>query len=150
MSYGSKFPQLVQQDIRYNCRNWRNAGTLMSMALVLVVDDDTLSLQLLELMLKREQHVVLTSASNTDTVDLIYQHQPDLVILNDNMPHVSGGEMCKRIKTDPRICQTPVVLTSAGQRVRDPNYVRESRADGVLYKPCVAADVRTCVNQHLR
>ncbi len=54
--------------------------------------------------------------------------------------------MCKRIKTDPRICMTPVILTSAGQRVRDPNYVRDSRADGVLYKPCVVSDVRSCVD----
>ena len=42
----------------------------MSMALVLVVDDDAVSLQLLELMLKREQHIVLTSVSNADTVEL--------------------------------------------------------------------------------
>ncbi len=63
----------------------------MSMALVLVVDDDAVSLQLLELMLKREQHIVLTSVSNADTVDLIYQHKPDLVILNDMMPHDQRG-----------------------------------------------------------
>ena len=122
----------------------------MSMALVLVVDDDAVSLQLLELMLKREQHIVLTSVSNADTVDLIYQHKPDLVILNDMMPQISGAELCKRIKTDPRICATPVILTSAGQRVRDPNYVRDCRADGVLYKPCVSSDVRTCVDRYVR
>lgn len=121
----------------------------MSMATVLVVDDDALSLQLLEIILKREQHVVLTSETSLSTVDLIYQHQPDVVILNDNMPFVSGGEVCKQIKNDPQIGSTPVILTSAGVRVRDPEYVRDTCADAVLLKPCLPADVRNVVNSVL-
>ncbi len=122
----------------------------MSMALVLVVDDDALSLQLLELILKRDHHNVLTSSNGADTFDLVYEHQPDLVILNDTMPFVSGGEVCKRIKNDPNIGSTPVILTSAGSRVRDPNYVREVCADDVLLKPCLPADVRDVVNRNIR
>jgi two-component system sensor histidine kinase/response regulator len=121
----------------------------MSMATVLVVDDDAQSLQLIELILRRDQHTVFTSAQSTAAVDLIYAHQPDVVILNDNMPYVSGGEVCRQIKHDPQIGSTPVILSSAGVRVRDPDYVRDTCADAVLLKPCLPADVRSLVNRCL-
>ncbi len=119
------------------------------MARVLVVDDDTLSLQLLEAILKRDRHVVVTTTSSIETIRLMQIHQPDLVILNDMMPVISGGDLCRSIKGDPELRTTPIVLMSAGMRVRDPNYVRTTCADAVLLKPCLPADVCDLVNQHI-
>ncbi|MBE2267725.1 MAG: response regulator [Anaerolinea sp.] len=119
------------------------------MARVLVVDDDALSLQLLETILRRDQHAVFTSMSSVETIRLMQLHQPDLVILNDNMPIISGGDLCRHIKDDPELSMTPILLMSAGMRVRDPEYIRASQADGVLLKPCLPADVREVVNQYI-
>lgn len=122
----------------------------MSMARVLVVDDDALSLQLLEVILKRDQHTVLTSADSTAVMDMAHQHQPDLIILNDNMPFKSGGDVCREIKAHPTLQNIPIILTSAGLRLHDPAYVRYTCADDVLLKPCLPADVRGIVNRHLQ
>lgn len=93
--------------------------------------------------------MVLKATSGSSVVELIYNYRPNLVILNDMLPAISGGEICRQIKQDPVIRDTPVILISAGLRVRDPEYVHGNGADGVLLKPCLPADVRSEVARHL-
>jgi CheY-like chemotaxis protein len=117
------------------------------MALVLLIDDDVMSLDLFEAILKRDRLRVIKSSSSLDAYPLTVQHRPDIVLLNDMMPYLSGGDACRYIKSLPELAHIPIILVSAGLRVYDPQYVKASCADGVLHKPCRPADVIAIVRR---
>ncbi len=62
-------------------------------------------------------------------------------MVDDMMPGMSGGEMCRRIKDDPTVSHIPVILISAGTRVQDADYVRACGADAALPKPTLTPGV---------
>ena len=111
------------------------------MTVVLVVDDDPISTQLLSLILKRGGFKVVEARSGEIGLERLYQHPPDVVIVDDMMPGMSGGEMCRHIKDDPVVSYIPVILVSAGTRVQDDDYVRACGANAVLLKPTLMQDV---------
>lgn len=116
------------------------------MSVVLVVDDDPVSLQLLDLILNRSGFEVMDADTAAFGLELMSQTLPDIVIVDDMMPDMSGGEMCRRIKDDPAACHIPVILISAGLRVQDQRYVHMVGADAVLLKPTLTKDVLDAVS----
>lgn len=102
---------------------------------ILVIDDDPASLALIEVILKRQNCDVMTSRSAIEGLRLIHLHRPNVVILDDIMPDQHGGDLCYALKQDPIYRQIPVILFSAGMRVRDPAYLKQTGADSALLKP---------------
>lgn len=108
---------------------------------VLVVDDETSFLDIMKILLPRAGFRVLTSAHGAEALQMIYDTRPDLVLLDDMLPGMSGCDICAHVKHDDSVQHIPVLLYSAGPRVRDPELIRQIRADGVLYKPFKAPDL---------
>ena len=115
------------------------------MRVVLVVDDDPVSVQLLEIILSRSGYEVLKATNAADGLEIVYGHKPDVLIIDDMMPDMSGGEMSRRIKTDSAVQHIPIILISAGNRVKNPDYLAEVRADYALLKPTLPKDVLAAV-----
>jgi CheY-like chemotaxis protein len=108
---------------------------------VLIVDDETSFLDIMNVILPRAGFNIVTSTHGKEGLQMLYDHQPDLALLDDMLPGMSGGDICLTIKNDPNIRHIPVVLYSAGPRVRDGEFIRRIGADAVLYKPFKPADV---------
>lgn len=119
------------------------------MSVILVVDDDPVSVQLLELILERGGYEVVEAANAFRGLELAHEYRPDLVIVDDKMPNMSGGEMCRQLKNDPLLRHIPVILISAGMRLSDPRYVRMVGANYTLIKPMQNRDVLNLVAQAL-
>lgn len=102
---------------------------------ILVVDDETGFLTIMQAILPRYGYEVLTTSHGQDGLQMIYDYQPDLALLDDMLPGISGGDICLAVKNDPAVSHIPVVLYSAGPRVRDSEFIRCIGADAVLYKP---------------
>ncbi len=119
------------------------------MPLVLIIDDEEGFLQIIQIILKRAGYQTLVANNGTEGLEMIYTHRPDVVILDDMMPGLTGGDVCLRIKEDPVICHTPVVLHSAGAKVRNPQYIHQIGADGVLYKPSLPTEIIETINRWL-
>lgn len=114
------------------------------MCLILVIDDDAASLGLFKTILQRAGHVVVTSNEPTQALGLVQQHQPHLLIIDDAMPHINGGELARQIKQHSH---APIILTSAGARIQDPDYVRAAQVEHVLVKPFLPRDVINAVDR---
>lgn len=108
---------------------------------ILVVDDEDGFLQIMDLILTRAGYRTLTARNGIDGLNMVYEYQPDLVILDDMMPGMSGGEVCTHIKSDPNVASIPVLMYSAGSKVRNKSYLESIQADGVMFKPCLPKDV---------
>ena len=107
----------------------------------MVVDDDPISVHLLEIILERLGYAVIAAGSGTAGLELAAQMLPDAVIVDDMMPTMTGGEMCLAIKNDPALQHIPVILISAGTRVQNNTYIKKVGADHALVKPILSRDV---------
>lgn len=80
---------------------------------ILVVDDEASLRTLLKRFLQLEHYEVITAENGAQALALLVEHQPDLVLLDMNMPVMSGMEALRRIKTDPATRDVPVVIVSS-------------------------------------
>jgi len=85
--------------------------------LVLVVDDDAMIVELLETALEDEGYVVLV-AVGTDALPLAREQQPDVILLDINMPGMDGVEVSRRLRGDPVTERIPIIVMSAQDRLR--------------------------------
>jgi chemotaxis family two-component system response regulator Rcp1 len=60
---------------------------------------------------------------------------PDLVLLDLNLPRMSGHEVLAQVKTDPALCDVPVVVLTSSSAVQDSDAARALRAEGFVTKP---------------
>jgi class 3 adenylate cyclase len=81
--------------------------------LVLVADDNPDNRQLLSDIVATIGHSTVTAHDGEETLKLVKERKPDLVILDVNMPGMSGFEVCNRIKGDPKTASIPVLMLTA-------------------------------------
>ena len=117
---------------------------------VLIVDDAPESLRLLSAILTRGGLVARPVTSGKLAIEAAAADPPDLVLLDVLMPEMSGLEICRQFKQDPRLRDVPVIFISALEGVDDK--VEAFRAGGVDYvcKPFQEQEVLERIKTHLR
>src|SRR4051794_40863781 len=79
---------------------------------ILVVDDDASVGAALEQILRMEGYRVTRVWNGQAALDALDRDKPDLILLDVNMPGVSGFEVCRRVKSDPATSLLPVVIVT--------------------------------------
>ena len=117
---------------------------------VLVVDDSPENLRLLAAVLRRGGLVPRSVTSGRRAIEAAVIDPPDLVLLDVNMPEMSGLDVCRWFKRDERLRRIPIVFISALQGTDDK--VEAFRAGGIDYvsKPFQEQEVLIRVKTHLR
>ena len=100
---------------------------------ILVVDDEEMSIKLIEMQLLKDNHQILTSTDGREAVDIIKNEQPDLVISDIMMPFMSGLELLEIIKAENK--KIPVILISALDDVEVVQTAIGMGADDFIIKP---------------
>ncbi len=108
---------------------------------VLLVDDDSVSVRLFGMFLERSGYQVATARNGFAGLELAAQLHPHAIIVDDMMPEMTGGEMCRTLKDDVLLHDIPIILMSAGVRVQDSSYLEMIGADYAITKPALPKDV---------
>jgi DNA-binding response OmpR family regulator len=86
------------------------------MPTILVVDDEPPILELVRYTLEDEQIRVLEASDGAQALEAALAARPDLILLDVQMPRLDGLEVCRRLRADPTLAGTRIVmLTAAGQ-----------------------------------
>ncbi len=104
-------------------------------ATILIADDHESSLAGLEGLLALEGYTVVTARDGEMALAEFRRVQPDLLLLDVNMPKLRGTEVCRHIKSDPETMLVPVVLITALTATQDRVAGIEAGADDFLNKP---------------
>ena len=121
-----------------------------SPAVVLVVDDVAANRELLEALLQELGYDVRQARDGIEAIEALEHEEPDLVLLDVDMPRLDGLSVCRRIKGHPTRRLIPVVLLTAHQD-RDTRLLGlTAGADDFLTKPFDAAELRIRVRVLLR
>ena len=117
---------------------------------VLLVEDEPAQRELLDYNLEAEGFDVITADNGDDGLILVDENDPDLIVLDWMMPQLSGIEVCRRLKSNSKTRQIPVIMLSA--RAEEVDRVRglETGADDYVVKPYSVIELMARVKAHLR
>jgi CheY-like chemotaxis protein len=116
---------------------------------ILLVDDDEAKRYVIGTWLRRAGHEVTEVGTGTAALDLV--STTELVILDVNLPDMSGFDVCRQIKSDPRTAAIPVIQVSAtAVEVRDRAHGLTQGADAYLIEPADPEELLATVTAALR
>ncbi len=104
-------------------------------ALIFVVDDEEIQRLLTRHHLEAEGLRVAEASNGEDGLRLIRELRPDLVLLDVMMPGVDGFEVCRRLRADPAICHTPVIIVTGHEDTEEVKKGFAAGATDFLMKP---------------
>jgi two-component system alkaline phosphatase synthesis response regulator PhoP len=117
---------------------------------VLIVDDNQQNLELLQAYLDGFQCQTLSAYDGPEALKIIRNNPPDLILLDIMMPQMSGFEVCRRIKNDPKTADIPVIMVTALNEPGDIEKSIDSGADDFLSKPVNKWELMTRVKTMLK
>ena len=119
------------------------------MAKILLADDHPDIVRLLQLSLAAERHTVLTAYDGAAALQTAQAERPDVVILDVVMPELDGLRVLNRIKSDPALRHTSVVMLTVKDHPEDVTLGLDIGADYYLSKPFKPTEVVSLVRRIL-
>lgn len=107
----------------------------MSQNKILIADDNAPNVELLEAYLDGLQCEIGVATDGRDTLEKVAQFQPDLILLDIMMPKLSGFEVCKTLKNDPKTKQIMILMVTALNELGDIERAVAAGCDDFLSKP---------------
>ncbi len=80
---------------------------------ILCIDDDQLLLSLVRDLLEGNNFEPLTAADGVSGIEIAKREQPDLILLDVMLPGMDGFEVCRRMRADPTLKDTPIIIVTA-------------------------------------
>jgi CheY-like chemotaxis protein len=109
---------------------------------ILIIDDEIVSRYTLEALLEDENHTLVFAENGQQGLDKAETLTPDLVLLDVMMPGMNGFEVCKRLRANPQLAKTPVIMVTAWDDPTARARCLEMGANDVICKPFNRADLR--------
>jgi len=102
---------------------------------VLIVEDDPLNMKLFSAMVASQGYDVLQARDGRAGLDLAHQQHPDLIIMDLQLPEISGLEVTHSLKADADTSAIPIIATTAYALYGSEEKIRASGCDGYMAKP---------------
>ncbi len=118
-------------------------------ARILIVDDEPSIVIPLEYLMRREGYDVVTAADGETALQAVAQAPPDLVILDVMLPRMSGFDVCRALRSEPRHGRLRILMLSAKGRESEVEKGLAVGADAYVTKPFSTRDLVARVRKQL-
>jgi len=105
------------------------------MSTVLIVEDNEKNMKLARDVLQAKGYAVLEAVTGEDGVRIGKEKQPDLVLMDIQLPGINGIEALRQLRADPALAKTPIVAFTASVTPTDRSQIQAAGFDGFLSKP---------------
>jgi len=102
---------------------------------VLIVEDNELNMKLFHDLLEAHGYATLQTKDGMQALSMAREHKPDLILMDIQLPEVSGLEVTKWIKEDENLKSIPVVAVTAFAMKGDEEKIREGGCEAYVAKP---------------
>ena len=116
--------------------------------LVLIVEDNELNMKLFRDLLAAYGYATIETRRGMDTLELARQHRPDLILMDIQLPEVSGLEVTKWLKDDDDLASIPVVAVTAFAMKGDEQRIRQGGCEAYVSKPISVAGFIATVRRY--
>ena len=116
---------------------------------VLIVEDNELNMKLFNDLLEAHGYFTLQTKDGVEALRMARQHRPDLILMDIQLPEVSGLEVTKWLKEDDELRAIPVIAVTAFAMKGDEEKIREGGCEAYIAKPISVASFMRTVEQFL-
>jgi two-component system, cell cycle response regulator DivK len=116
---------------------------------VLIVEDNELNMKLFNDLLEKNGRATLRTKSGVEAVALARQHRPDLILMDIQLPEVSGLEVTRWLKDDEELRSIPIIAITAFAMKGDEEKIRQGGCEAYLSKPISIGKFLETVNAFL-
>jgi CheY-like chemotaxis protein len=127
-----------------------NSESFLPQSTVLIVDDNVQNVELLQAFLEALPVRIITAADGVEALEKVQEHKPDLILLDIMMPRMSGFQVCRKLKSDPRTRDIQVLMVTALNELGDIEQASECGTDDFVSKPVNKFELLTRVKSLLR
>jgi two-component system sensor histidine kinase/response regulator len=117
---------------------------------IMAVDDQPANLKLLEDLLSQQGHTVRSFPRGRLALEAAARNPPDLILLDINMPEMSGFKVCELLKSDETLAAIPVIFLSALSDASDKVHAFQCGGVDYVTKPFQVDEVQARVRTHLK
>ena len=116
---------------------------------ILIVEDNELNMRLLNDVLEAHGYDILKTDQGEIAVELARQYQPDLILMDIQLPDISGLEATRKLKEDPATRAIPVIAVTAFAMSGDERKALDSGCDAYVSKPILLQPFLALIEQYL-
>ena len=116
---------------------------------VLIVEDNELNMKLFRDLLEAHGFATVQTKDGLEAMDLARAHRPDLILMDIQLPEVSGLEITKWLKDDEELRDIPVVAVTAFAMKGDEEKIREGGCEAYIAKPISVAHFVETVQRYI-
>ena len=102
---------------------------------ILIVEDHPQNMRLIEVVLRSRSYILLTANDGEEALDVAVREHPDLVIMDIQLPKISGYDVTKKLRQMPEFINTPIIAITAYAMEGDKEKFMEAGCDAYLSKP---------------
>jgi two-component system, OmpR family, alkaline phosphatase synthesis response regulator PhoP len=127
-----------------------NTESFLPQSTVLIVDDNPQNVELLCAFLESLPVKIVTAADGIEALRKVAENNPDLILLDIMMPHMSGFQVCQRLKNDPKTRDIQILMVTALNELGDIERATECGTDDFVSKPVNKFELLTRVKSLLK
>jgi len=116
---------------------------------VLIVEDNELNMKLFNDLLEAHGIQTIGTSDGRLVLDIAREHKPDLILMDIQLPEVSGLDVTKWLKNDAELASIPVIAVTAFAMKGDEQKIREGGCEDYISKPISVTHFMDTVNKHL-
>lgn len=116
---------------------------------ILIVEDNELNMKLFRDLLEAQGYDIVQTRDGMQALDLARSERPDLIVMDIQLPQVSGLEVTKWIKADDDLKHIPVVAVTAFAMKGDEEKIREGGCEAYVAKPISVKDFLSTIERFL-
>jgi len=116
---------------------------------VLIVEDNDLNMKLFNDLLEAHGYLTLQTRDGVEALRMARQHRPDLILMDIQLPEVSGLEVTKWLKEDDELRAIPIIAVTAFAMKGDEEKIRDGGCEAYIAKPISVASFMRTVERFL-
>ena len=116
---------------------------------VLIVEDNELNMKLFTDLLQANNYKVIQATDGRDVIQITREQRPDLILMDIQLPEISGLDLTKMLKNDDDLKAIPVIAITALAMKGDEEKIIEGGCDGYIAKPISVSGFIQTINQFL-
>jgi two-component system cell cycle response regulator DivK len=113
----------------------RSADARLAAHSVLIVEDNELNMKLFNDLLVASGYRTIQTRNGFEALELARKHRPNLIVMDIQLPEVSGLEVTRWLKDDDELCQIPIVAVTAFAMKGDEERIRSGGCEAYISKP---------------
>src|SRR5262249_40390561 len=116
---------------------------------VLIVEDNELNMKLFNDLVETRGHRIVQTRNGIEAVDLARKHRPDLILMDIQLPEVSGLEVTQWLKDDEELKAIPVIAVTAFAMKGDEERIKQGGCEAYISNPISIVTFLETVRHHL-